>query len=146
MISPVPSSIDLSTCLLGHHLMLTSLLNRRDVIIHPMKDGDGKRTFRLGLIETHGIQMLNTQWLEDVFCGMQQVIPFPILAFEVIKLTLPLFVQPFQYNNPPVHTPTPPIPGPSEVPASKEPPTENDSTNEPDTEVSPMQSTKVPFV
>ncbi|MBW0504918.1 hypothetical protein O181_044633 [Austropuccinia psidii MF-1] len=38
--------------LLGHHLMVTSLLDRSEVIIRPMKDGDGKRTFKLGLIVT----------------------------------------------------------------------------------------------
>ncbi|MBW0592866.1 hypothetical protein O181_132581 [Austropuccinia psidii MF-1] len=52
MISPVPSSIDLSTPLLGHHLMVTSLLDLSEVIIRPMKDGDGERTFELGPIVT----------------------------------------------------------------------------------------------
>ncbi|MBW0551042.1 hypothetical protein O181_090757 [Austropuccinia psidii MF-1] len=47
MISPVPSSIDLSTPLLGHHPMVTSLLDLSEVIIQPMKDGDGKRTIEL---------------------------------------------------------------------------------------------------
>ncbi|MBW0510416.1 hypothetical protein O181_050131 [Austropuccinia psidii MF-1] len=51
-ISPVPSSINLSTPLLGHHLMVTSLLDQREVIIWPMKDGNGKRTFELGPIVT----------------------------------------------------------------------------------------------
>ncbi|MBW0592412.1 hypothetical protein O181_132127, partial [Austropuccinia psidii MF-1] len=55
MISPVPSSIDLST----HHPMVTSLLDLSKVIIRPMKDGNGKRTFELGLIVTNGIQMPN---------------------------------------------------------------------------------------
>ncbi|MBW0481607.1 hypothetical protein O181_021322 [Austropuccinia psidii MF-1] len=43
--------------LLGHHPMVTSLLHRREVIIRPIKDGDGERTFELGPIVTHGIQM-----------------------------------------------------------------------------------------
>ncbi|MBW0556834.1 hypothetical protein O181_096549 [Austropuccinia psidii MF-1] len=51
-ISPVPSSIDLSTPLLGHHPMVTSPLNLSEVIIRPMKDGNGKRTFELGPIVT----------------------------------------------------------------------------------------------
>ncbi|MBW0551964.1 hypothetical protein O181_091679 [Austropuccinia psidii MF-1] len=51
-ISPVPSSINLSTPLLGHHLMVTSLLDWSEVIIWPMKDGDGERTFKLGPIVT----------------------------------------------------------------------------------------------
>ncbi|MBW0544910.1 hypothetical protein O181_084625 [Austropuccinia psidii MF-1] len=38
--------------LLGHHPMVTSLLNRRKVIIWPMKDGNGKRTFEVGPIVT----------------------------------------------------------------------------------------------
>ncbi|MBW0567531.1 hypothetical protein O181_107246 [Austropuccinia psidii MF-1] len=45
--------------LLGHHPMVTSLLEQRKVIIWPMKDGDGKRTFELGPIVTHEIQMPN---------------------------------------------------------------------------------------
>ncbi|MBW0484409.1 hypothetical protein O181_024124 [Austropuccinia psidii MF-1] len=36
----------------GHHLMVTSLLDQREVIIWPMKDGNGERTFNLGLIVT----------------------------------------------------------------------------------------------
>ncbi|MBW0558216.1 hypothetical protein O181_097931 [Austropuccinia psidii MF-1] len=38
--------------LLGHHPMVTSLLDRSKVIIRPMKDGDGKKTFKLGPIVT----------------------------------------------------------------------------------------------
>ncbi|MBW0537570.1 hypothetical protein O181_077285 [Austropuccinia psidii MF-1] len=38
--------------LLGHHPMVTSLLDQREVIIQPMKDGNGKRTFELGPIVT----------------------------------------------------------------------------------------------
>ncbi|MBW0491401.1 hypothetical protein O181_031116 [Austropuccinia psidii MF-1] len=34
--------------LLGHHLMVTSLLHQRKVIMHPMKDGNGERTFKHG--------------------------------------------------------------------------------------------------
>ncbi|MBW0520745.1 hypothetical protein O181_060460 [Austropuccinia psidii MF-1] len=51
-ISPVPSSIDLLTPLLGHHPMVTSLLDQGEVIIQPMKDGNGKRTFKFGPIIT----------------------------------------------------------------------------------------------
>ncbi|MBW0508426.1 hypothetical protein O181_048141, partial [Austropuccinia psidii MF-1] len=36
------------TPLLGHHPMVTSLLNWSNFIIRPMKDGDSKRTFELG--------------------------------------------------------------------------------------------------
>ncbi|MBW0480189.1 hypothetical protein O181_019904 [Austropuccinia psidii MF-1] len=38
--------------LLGHHLMVTSLLDHSEVIIQPMQDGKGKRTFELGPIVT----------------------------------------------------------------------------------------------
>ncbi|MBW0587999.1 hypothetical protein O181_127714, partial [Austropuccinia psidii MF-1] len=69
--------------LLGHHPMVTSLLDRSEVIIRPMKDGDGERTFELGLIVTNGIQTPNlpreqtprqptpgpsgTRWSEELF-------------------------------------------------------------------------------
>ncbi|MBW0578831.1 hypothetical protein O181_118546 [Austropuccinia psidii MF-1] len=42
--------------LLGHHLMVTSILDLREVVIRPMKDGDGETTFELGPIITNGIQ------------------------------------------------------------------------------------------
>ncbi|MBW0570432.1 hypothetical protein O181_110147 [Austropuccinia psidii MF-1] len=38
--------------LLSHHPMVTSLLDLSEVIIRPMKNGDGKRTFELGPIVT----------------------------------------------------------------------------------------------
>ncbi|MBW0537819.1 hypothetical protein O181_077534, partial [Austropuccinia psidii MF-1] len=45
---------------LGHHPMVTSVLDRSKVIIRPMKDGNGERTFELWQIApclvTHGIQ------------------------------------------------------------------------------------------
>ncbi|MBW0554286.1 hypothetical protein O181_094001 [Austropuccinia psidii MF-1] len=101
-ISPVPSSIDLSTPLLGHHPMVTSLLHRSEVIFRPMKDGDGKRTFELGPIVTNGIQMPKTKPTESPPTRLSQ----------------------------PSQTKEPPIPGPS--PSSKPPevaPTQ--STEEP---------------
>ncbi|MBW0479602.1 hypothetical protein O181_019317 [Austropuccinia psidii MF-1] len=49
-ISPVPSNIDFSTPLLGHHPMVTSPLDQSKVIIRLMKDGNGKRIFELGPI------------------------------------------------------------------------------------------------
>ncbi|MBW0554184.1 hypothetical protein O181_093899 [Austropuccinia psidii MF-1] len=51
-VSPVPSSIDLLT----QDPMVTSLLDRTEVIICPMKDGDGKRKFELGPIITMGFE------------------------------------------------------------------------------------------
>ncbi|MBW0589099.1 hypothetical protein O181_128814 [Austropuccinia psidii MF-1] len=38
--------------LLGHNPMVTSLLDRSKVIFRQMKDGDGKRTVKLGPIVT----------------------------------------------------------------------------------------------
>ncbi|MBW0577365.1 hypothetical protein O181_117080, partial [Austropuccinia psidii MF-1] len=38
--------------LLGHHPMVTSLLDLSKVIIQPMKDGNGERTFKIGPIVT----------------------------------------------------------------------------------------------
>ncbi|MBW0476571.1 hypothetical protein O181_016286 [Austropuccinia psidii MF-1] len=152
-IGPVPSGINLSTPLLDHHLMVTSLLDQRKAIIWPMKNGHGERTFKLGLIiimpchpwdsnsknKTHQIPLDNTLpfpiCLESKLCGNQiqaQVAP------HVRELTLPPFLEPSQHNEPP-------IPGPSEVPASKVPLTENDSTCEPEPEVALMHSMEDPF-
>ncbi|MBW0553905.1 hypothetical protein O181_093620 [Austropuccinia psidii MF-1] len=121
-ISPVPSSIDLSTPLLGHHPMVTSLLNQSEVIIQPMKDGNGKTTFELGPIFTHGIQMPNlphgqnlwqptpglsgTQWLEDLFHSKQPKF-HSISTFNSSELTLPPFVEPSRSNEPPILGPSP---------------------------------------
>ncbi|MBW0543011.1 hypothetical protein O181_082726 [Austropuccinia psidii MF-1] len=44
--------LSLSPPLLKHHPMVTSLLNWSEVIIWPIKDGNGKRTFKLGPILT----------------------------------------------------------------------------------------------
>ncbi|MBW0544084.1 hypothetical protein O181_083799 [Austropuccinia psidii MF-1] len=55
-------SLPVSICpppLLGHHPMVTSLLDWSEVIIQPMKDGDGERTFELGPLVTHGIKIPN---------------------------------------------------------------------------------------
>ncbi|MBW0591913.1 hypothetical protein O181_131628 [Austropuccinia psidii MF-1] len=41
--------------------MVTSLLDLSEVIIRPMKDGNGKKTFELGLIITNGIEMPKTK-------------------------------------------------------------------------------------
>ncbi|MBW0523929.1 hypothetical protein O181_063644 [Austropuccinia psidii MF-1] len=112
-ISPVPSSIDLST----PPPMVTSLLDRSKVIIRPMKDGDGKRTFKLGLIVTHGIQMPNlphkqtprqptpgpsgTQWSEDLFFHKQPKFHL-ISTLDSSVLTVPPFVEPYQTEEPPI--------------------------------------------
>ncbi|MBW0519730.1 hypothetical protein O181_059445 [Austropuccinia psidii MF-1] len=111
--------------LLGHHPMVTSLLDQRKVIIRPMKDGDGieknppnppqqyspaprmprKRT---GRQPTPGLS--GTRWSED------------------------LSHEPSQHKEPP-------IPGPS---PSSEPP-EDILTREPEPEVALTQSMEEPF-
>ncbi|MBW0565373.1 hypothetical protein O181_105088 [Austropuccinia psidii MF-1] len=69
-----------------------------------------------------------TLWSEDLFCGKQQAIPLLILTFHSSKLTLPPFVEPSQYNEPP-------IPGPSQSPKSQVPSHEDALTCEPEPEV-----------
>ncbi|MBW0495864.1 hypothetical protein O181_035579 [Austropuccinia psidii MF-1] len=44
---------------LGHHPMVTSLLDQRKVMIHTMKDCNGKRTFKLGRIVTMSFHPLD---------------------------------------------------------------------------------------
>ncbi|MBW0512593.1 hypothetical protein O181_052308 [Austropuccinia psidii MF-1] len=136
--------------LLGHQPMVTSLLYQSKVIIHRMKDGDGKRTFELGWIVTMSCHPLDlnskeqtlwqptpgpsgTQWLEDSFHGKQPT--FHLIAnFDSSELTVPPFVEPSQTNEPP-------IPGPS--PSSK--PHEDVLTCEPEPEVALTQSMEEPF-
>ncbi|MBW0480322.1 hypothetical protein O181_020037 [Austropuccinia psidii MF-1] len=130
MISSVPSSVDLSTPLLGHHPMVISLLDWSKVMIWLMKDGNGERKFKLGPIVTMSCHPLDsnakfalpanpratdhrlsgTQWLED------------------------LFREPSQTNEPPIPRPSP---------SSK--PHEDVPTGEPELEVAPTQSMEEPF-
>ncbi|MBW0524722.1 hypothetical protein O181_064437 [Austropuccinia psidii MF-1] len=76
-----------------------------------------------------------TQWSEDLFRSKQQAIPFLSITFDTRELTLPPFVEPSQYNEPP-------IPGPS--PSSQ--PHEDVSACETEPEVAPTQSLEEPFV
>ncbi|MBW0576549.1 hypothetical protein O181_116264 [Austropuccinia psidii MF-1] len=112
--------------LLGHHSMVTSLLNWSEVIIRPMKDGDGKRTFELGPIVTNGIQTPNFP--------REQTLRQPTPGLSGTRWLEELFHEPSQ-------TKEPPIPGPS--PSSE--PLEDVPTCEPEPEVAPMQSTEEPF-
>ncbi|MBW0465883.1 hypothetical protein O181_005598 [Austropuccinia psidii MF-1] len=122
--------------LLGHHPMVTSLLDHSKVIIPPMKQGNGKRTFDLGLIVTHEENPPNPP---------QQDSPVPRMAREqALRKPTPgpsgtqwlgdLFCKPSQHNEP--H-----IPGPSQ--ASE--PHEDPLTCEPEPEMDPTQSTEEPF-
>ncbi|MBW0512500.1 hypothetical protein O181_052215 [Austropuccinia psidii MF-1] len=108
--------------LLGHHQMVTSLLDQSKVIIQPMKDGNGKRTFKLGLIVT----MSCHPWDSNA----KQPTPGP----RTYSATLPPFVETCQHDEPP-------IPGLS--PSSEAP--EDIATCEPEPEVASTQSMEEPF-
>ncbi|MBW0475096.1 hypothetical protein O181_014811 [Austropuccinia psidii MF-1] len=145
-ISPVPSSIYLST----HHLIVNSLLEWSKLIIQLMKEGNGKRTFELGLIVTMSCHpwdsnskktlrqltpgLSGTQWLEDLFRHKQPKIPLLISSFDSSELTLTPFVEPSQPDEPPI----PGLSQPSE-------PHEDASKCEPEPEVAPTQSMEEPF-
>ncbi|MBW0572804.1 hypothetical protein O181_112519, partial [Austropuccinia psidii MF-1] len=146
-ISPVSSSINLSTPFLGHHPMVTSLLDLSKVIIRPMKDGDGERTFELGLI----ITMSCHQWDSNAKVKQnppnpprqdssvpslprEQIPPQPTPGLSGTQWSEELFREPSQ-------TKEPPIPGPS--PSSQ--PLEDNITCEPEPEVAPTQSTEETF-
>ncbi|MBW0533363.1 hypothetical protein O181_073078 [Austropuccinia psidii MF-1] len=146
-ISPVPSSIDLSTPLLGHDPMVTSLLNRSEVIFRLMKDGNGKRTFELGPIVT----MSCHPW--DSKAKVKQKQPNPPQQDSPVP-SLPRKQTPWQptpgpsgtqwsedFFREPSQTNEPPIPGPS--PSSK--PHEDVPTCEPEPEVALMQAMEEPF-
>ncbi|MBW0479340.1 hypothetical protein O181_019055 [Austropuccinia psidii MF-1] len=91
-----------------------------------MKDGNGERTFKLGLIVTDGIQTPNFP------CKQTPRQPTPGLSGT--QWSEELFRKPYQ-------TKEPPIPGPS--PSSQ--PCEDDTTSEPEPEVAPTQSMEEPF-
>ncbi|MBW0525003.1 hypothetical protein O181_064718 [Austropuccinia psidii MF-1] len=114
--------------LLGHHPMVTSLLDWSKVIIRPMKDGDDKRTFELGPIVTMGFKcekpnqpnplqqdspvcllprqqptpgLSGTQWLEDLFPSKQPEFHL-ISTFDSSDLTFPPSLEPSQTDEPPI--------------------------------------------
>ncbi|MBW0490352.1 hypothetical protein O181_030067 [Austropuccinia psidii MF-1] len=127
-----------------HHPMVTSLLDQSAVIIWPMKDGNGKRTFELGMIVTTSCHpwdsnvkqptpgLRGTQWSKDLFRGKQKTIPFLISSFDSSELT------PSQHNEPPI----PPL---SQSSKSQVPSHEDALTHEPEPEVAPTQSIEEPF-
>ncbi|MBW0559675.1 hypothetical protein O181_099390, partial [Austropuccinia psidii MF-1] len=122
MISPVPSSIDLSTPLLGHHPMVTSLLDQSELIIRPMKDGNGERTFKLGPIVTMSCHPWdsNAKVKKNQPNPPQQDSPVPSFPHEQTpqqptpspsgnqcELTVPPFVEHSRTNEPPIPGPSP---------------------------------------
>ncbi|MBW0504286.1 hypothetical protein O181_044001, partial [Austropuccinia psidii MF-1] len=110
------------------------------MIIRPMKDGDGKRTFELGPVLTLSCH----QWDSNT-----KTLPFLVcLASKTCGNPLQARVAPDGRRNysavssqKPSQTKEPPIPGPS---PSSEPP-EDIPTREPEPEVAPMQSTEEAF-
>ncbi|MBW0486564.1 hypothetical protein O181_026279 [Austropuccinia psidii MF-1] len=125
--------------LLGHHPMVTSLLDKSKVIILPMKDGNGERTFELGPIVT----MSCHQWDSNAKNKTHQIHRDKTLPF-LVCLASKSCGNPLEARvacNEPSQTEEPPIPGPS---PSSQPP-ENVTTCEPEPEVTPTQSTEEPF-
>ncbi|MBW0499689.1 hypothetical protein O181_039404, partial [Austropuccinia psidii MF-1] len=133
--------------LLGHHPMVTSLLDLTKVIIRRMKDGDGERTFELGPIITMSCHQWdsNAKVKQNPLNPSQQDSPIPSLPREQAprqptpgpsdtQWSEELFCEPSQ-------TKDPPIPGPS---PSSQPPEDN-TAHEPEPEVAPTQSTEEPF-
>ncbi|MBW0505329.1 hypothetical protein O181_045044 [Austropuccinia psidii MF-1] len=131
--------------LLGHHPMVTSLLDRSKVIIWPMKDGNGKRTFKLGLIVTMSFHPgdSNTKRTKPTKSPRQdspvphipheQTLPQPTPGPSGTQWLEDLSHKPSQHDEPP-------IPGPS--PSSKPP--EDIPSCEPEPEVAPMPWYSIP--
>ncbi|MBW0566704.1 hypothetical protein O181_106419 [Austropuccinia psidii MF-1] len=119
--------------------MVTSLLDRSEVIIRPMKDGNGERTFELGLIVT----MSCHPWDSNAKNKTHQFPPDKTLLFPVCLVSKPRGnqLQAQVAPNEPSQTKEPPIPGPS--PSSKPP--EDVPTCEPEPEVAPTQSMEESF-
>ncbi|MBW0514864.1 hypothetical protein O181_054579 [Austropuccinia psidii MF-1] len=147
-----PQVLILPPPLLGHYPMFTSLLYWRELIIRPMKDVNEqnppnppqhyspvpcipcKQALRQS---TPGLS--GTQWSEDLFCNKQKAIPFLILAFDSSELTVPPFVEPSQYDEPPIS-------GLSQSSKSQVPSHEDAVTCDPEPEVDLMKSTEDPSV
>ncbi|MBW0564932.1 hypothetical protein O181_104647 [Austropuccinia psidii MF-1] len=154
----------------GHHLMVTSLLYRREVIIWPIKDGNGKRTFELGLIVTMSCHPWDSNVkVSSYFSSLTHL--YSCNHTKYFSLTLEQNPPNPPQKETPVpcmpceQTPWPPIPGPSgtqwskdlfrEPSQHKEPPIQSSesqvplhqdiSTCEPEPEVAPTQSMEEPF-
>ncbi|MBW0551425.1 hypothetical protein O181_091140, partial [Austropuccinia psidii MF-1] len=127
--------------------MVTSLLDRSEVIIRLMKDGDGKRTFELGLIITMSCHRWdsNAKVKQNPPNPAQQESPIPSLPREQTPWQLTPGPSGTRWSEElfrePSRTKEPPIPGPS--PLSQPP--EDDTTREPEPEVAPTQSTEEPY-
>ncbi|MBW0549503.1 hypothetical protein O181_089218 [Austropuccinia psidii MF-1] len=124
--------------LLGHHPMVTSLLDLSEVIIRPMKGGNGKRTFELGPIVTNDTDFFPLLIEQNPLDPPKKTLPFLVcLASKPRGNPLQAQVAPDE----PSQTEEPPIPGPS---PSSQPPEDN-TTHEPEPDMAPTQSTEEPF-
>ncbi|MBW0486212.1 hypothetical protein O181_025927 [Austropuccinia psidii MF-1] len=139
-------SLPVSICpppLLGHHPMVTSLLDWSKVLIQTMKDGNGKRISELGPIVTISCHPWdsNTKIKQDPPNPPNKTHPFHVcLGSKPRGNPLHAQVEPNGWKTYPTHN-EPPIPGPS--PSSKQP--EDFPTCEPEPEVALTQSTEDPF-
>ncbi|MBW0574909.1 hypothetical protein O181_114624 [Austropuccinia psidii MF-1] len=135
MISPVPSNIDLSTPpprppSNGH---LTPQPERSDYL------ANGGWQWQEDIKARANCHPWDSNAkLEDLFCSNKKAILLLILNFDSSELTLLPFLEPSQYNEPP-------IPGLSQSSKSQVPSHEDALTHEPEPEVAPMQSTEDPF-
>ncbi|MBW0493993.1 hypothetical protein O181_033708 [Austropuccinia psidii MF-1] len=127
--------------LVGHHAMVTSLLDWSEVIIRPMKDGNGKRKFELGPIVTMGFKRQKQnppdtpQQDSPVQCmPLKQTPPQPTSGLSGTQWPEDLFCEPSQHNEPPI---------PGLIPSPEQP--EDIVTCEPEPEVAPTQSMEEPF-
>ncbi|MBW0530815.1 hypothetical protein O181_070530 [Austropuccinia psidii MF-1] len=152
MIRHIPTSINLSTPHLGHYSIVTSLIDQIRVIIWAMKDGDGKRTFELWMMVTMSCHPWDSSTKSKThLIPLEKTLPFPVcLASKLRCNPLQAQVGPNSrrtYSASPPNTMSCPLvpPALSEVPASHVPLTENDSTHEPEPDVSRVQSTEDPL-
>ncbi|MBW0517870.1 hypothetical protein O181_057585 [Austropuccinia psidii MF-1] len=132
-------SLQASICpppLLGYHLMVTSLLDRSEIIIRPMKDADGALTFKLGPIVTMSCHPYHTELFP---LQIEQNPPNPPQQDSPVQC-MPCEQTLWQPTPEPSQNHEPPIPGPS--PSSK--PCEDVETRDPEPEVAPTHSMEEP--
>ncbi|MBW0542027.1 hypothetical protein O181_081742 [Austropuccinia psidii MF-1] len=132
--------------LLGHHFMVTSLLDWSKVIIRPMKDGNGKRTFDIGPIVTMSCHPWDSNAKVSFhFRSRNHTEVFP-LHIEQNPPNPPRQDSPVQCM-PHEQTPRQPTPGPK--PSQHNEPSifglRDIPTCEPEPEVAPTQSMEEPF-
>ncbi|MBW0492969.1 hypothetical protein O181_032684 [Austropuccinia psidii MF-1] len=112
--------------LLGHHPMVTSLLEPSKVIIWPMKEGNGKRIFELGLIVT----MSCHPWDSNAKKTLRKLTP----GLSGTQWSEDLSRETFQHDEPPIPGLSPSFKPPEDIP-----------TREPEPDVAPTQSTEETF-